>query len=500
MSVYAPMRSIALFLLVSGCLPAADTAHDRIKAALDAMGGEKAIRAVKTVRFESIGYRNMLEQSERPEGPWLKMYQQTTEIRDLEGRRIWRRNSNLLFQNQKWSDPVMGIVTPDAAALKGGDRWNPGSASDIQAAEEQLALSPERLLITALESTDLRAEADAILQGVNNKVLSFTWTGHRVRMMLNAYTNLPTAVDLTSSYPTDFYWNVWGDVTTRTLFSLWDLQKGWVRYPRQWDIERNGQQYRSVTLTVLEMNGTLAPDQFEIPEETRKAFAARTQPKVDDTPLGQPGDIASGIVQFRGAWNIALVRQDDGVVILETVISSGHAAKAIDEGQQRFPGAPIKAAISTSDSWPHASGIREYVARGIPVFILDLNQPILDRMVKAPHTATPDRLAKKPQAPKWRVVARRTTVGSGPNRLELIPARTESGERMMLAWFPEHQLLYASDLIQRSGRSFFMPEYLLEVKEVTERERIQPKTVFAMHLAPTPWADVTAAIDAAVKP
>ena len=32
----------------------------------------------------------------------------------------------------------------------------------------------------------------------------------------------------------------------------------------------------------------------------------------------------------------------------------------LDEADRRFPGVPVKAVVTTSDSWPHIGGIREY--------------------------------------------------------------------------------------------------------------------------------------------
>jgi hypothetical protein len=41
--------------------------------------------------------------------------------------------------------------------------------------------------------------------------------------------------------------------------------------------------------------------------------------------------------------------------------------------------------------------------RGFPVYILDVNVPLLERLVKAPHTLEPDALAKNPREPQWKV-------------------------------------------------------------------------------------------------
>ena len=52
----------------------------------------------------------------------------------------------------------------------------------------------------------------------------------------------------------------------------------------------------------------------------------------------------------------------------------------------------------------------------------------------------------------------------------------------MMLYFPEHKLLYASDLVQRnSDGSFFQKAYLKELVAAIERNRLQVEEVFAMH-------------------
>ena len=73
--------------------------------------------------------------------------------------------------------------------------------------------------------------------------------------------------------------------------------------------------------------------------------------------------------------------------------------------------------------------------------------------------------------------------------------RTESGERMMMVYFPEHKLLYGSDLVQqRRDSSFFMPGYLSELLEAVRREKLAVNGVFAMHTGLTPWNEIEAAV------
>ncbi len=177
-----------------------------------------------------------------------------------------------------------------------------------------------------------------------------------MRIFLNAETHLPTAVEWSSAYPADTFWSIWGDVTTRIYYSFWWLQNG-IHYPLQADIVRNGLPDRTITITKLEFNPSVPTDEFAISAETRAAFAPRAQRTADDRSPGEKTvELAPGIVLIPGAWNTTLVRQDDGVVVLEAPISSGYSAKVMAVAQSKFPGMPIKAVISTSDSWPHIGG------------------------------------------------------------------------------------------------------------------------------------------------
>jgi hypothetical protein len=219
--------------------------------------------------------------------------------------------------------------------------------------------------------------------------------------------------------------------------------------------------------------------------------------KLDDT---KSVAVTDWIVQLPSVFNVTLVHQPDGIVVIEATTSGPYSAQVIAAAEKRFPGATVKALVTTSDAWPHVGGIREYVARAIPIYALDLNVSFLKRLVTAPHTITPDTLARQTKAPVFRPVAGRTVIGSGETRIELLPVRGETGERMMIAWMPGAHVLYSSDLIQRdrAGTGFFMPEMLAEVAAVVERNHVDGvERVLGMHLPPTPWTDVTRAIAAA---
>jgi len=319
-----------------------------------------------------------------------------------------------------------------------------------------------------------------------------------VRLLLDAGDGLPTAIEIVA----DDSYGIWGRVKETTYYSLWTLLPGGVRYPLQFDRDWNGVPKSSSTIMKIAVNPAFEEASFAIPAETKKAFVSL--PSVYGIPAltfdpARRADVAPGIVQYAGSWNVGVVQQPDGLVILEAPVGSRYSGEVLDELSKRYPGQKIKALVTTSDAWPHIGGVREYVARGIAVYALDLNRPILERLLKADYSGRPDLLARAPKTPRFTFVSAKTSLGSGDTRFDLYPVRGENGERMMVAYFPALKLLYTSDNVQpQRGGGFFMPEYLLEVRDVVRREHLEVEKIFGFHAPLTPWSAIEAAISAAV--
>lgn len=474
------------------------SAPQLVAAAIEAMGGEERLLGLTSLTLEAVGHGWALEQSERPEGPWLSSYTQRTEIRDYAGNRLWSESQRRDWNFPKWSPPVPLIVSGGVAARSNGPRWFPGQPSDVVAWMETTTLAPERLLLTAKAAADLRALPEATLQRVRQQVVSFTRPGQALKLYLNAWTHLPTALDITRNDRL----GIWGDVVERRSYSFWTLEKGGLMYPRQTTTEWNGLPFSDETVQTLTVDAAIDETRFVVPDEVKAAFAqAAARPSgMSSLTLDESRAVALAdhIVQFPSSFNITVIKQPDGLVILEATTSTAFSQQVIAAATRRFPGAPIKAVVTTSDAWPHIGGIREYVARGTPIYALDLNVSILTRLINAPHTFEPDALSKQQTPPIFRPVSGRMTIGTGDTRIELIPSRGETGERMMLVWFPAQRLLYSSDLIQR-GRptGFFMIAMPAEVVDAAAREKLATiDRVFGMHLTPTPWTEVTEAVRA----
>jgi hypothetical protein len=495
--------TVLLLLLPVAAIAADQRSTALLHRAMEAQGGEVKLRALKNVRWDASGYRNELEESERPEGPYITDFLTVTEIHDFEGKRFRASRDASVYPVYKTSSVT--VVDGNFAMRSNDGPPAAGTPQQVELIRERMALSPERLLVTAVDAPDVHLEADTVLQSVPQNVVAFKLDGAPVRIYLNAYTHLPTAVDYSGPLAHSSFWAYLGDVTQRTYYGEWWLAKGGIHLPMQTNVEEDGRLDQMLVIRKLAIDEPLNEADLTIPADIRAQFHPDAKPRdLEQIPLGDPKEpateLAPGIVFIPGSWNSTLVRQQDGIVILEGPISSSYSAEVIAEAHRRFPGQPIKAVITTSDSWPHLAGIRQYVAEGIPIYALDLNQPILQRMIDDPRKSKPDALARTPRKPQFHLVREKTVLGEGANRLEIYPIRGETSERQMMVYFPEHHLLYGSDPFQQMpDGSFFYPQTVTELMDAVAREHLEVSRFFMMHIGPTPWTELGKAVEAAEK-
>jgi hypothetical protein len=470
------------------------SAKECLSLALEAMGGRERLREVKNIRLRTIGQTELMEQSYRQD-PFITSYESGTILADFANQRMWFEEKLTWPESDDdhSESTTVTVVGPEGGVRRGKETDTPCSLGDLERARYALALGPVPLLLTAEEASDLHFETSETLRSTAHAVLAFQWQGVPVRILLNRFNHLPDAVETTQQFH-DF-WYFWGDVKQRVYFDNWKLVRG-VKYPTNAVVERNGKLWRSTQALKVEFNAPLDDAVFRMDSATAKKSAAGRGWKAP-FHAGNAIELAPGVDFFSGAWNTTIVKQPDGIVILEAPIGEPYTRGVIEEAQKRYPGLRIKAVVSTSDSWPHTGGVRYAVSQKLPVYILDLNRPLLDQMVKARHSMDPDALEKSGagKTPAWKVVSAREEIGTGPNRMELYPLRGASTERQYMVYFPEQHLLYASDtLVINDDHSLYDPELMEEVSEAVMREKLRVERVFSMHQGPTAWSEVLEAL------
>ena len=468
------------------------TPQQCVALALDAMGGRERLEQLKSIRLDSISHTLLMEQSYR-QAPFITSYERDRTTLDLvhqraltEAKLTWPESD----LNQSDSEATL-IASPEGGVYHAKSGDSPCAGSDLDAVRETLALGPARLLLTAAAAPDLHFEAPEDLRSTAHAVIAFSWQHVPVRVLLNRFNHLPDAVETTQEFR-DF-WYFWGDVRQRIDFDNWKQVQGIV-FPTNLVEERNDVVWSSTQALNVEFNVPIDDKAFAMDSTAAKQSAASPG---WNRPFHAKNDsaLAPGIDLFLGSWNSTIVKEPGGIVILEAPISGLYTQGVIEEARNRYPGVPVQAILSTSDSWPHTGGVRFAVAQGLPIYILDLNKPLLDRMMSAPHALDPDALenAKGSKQPDWKIVSGKEKLGGGENRMELFPLRGASTERQYMVYFPEHRLLYASDTLALNGDgTLYDPELMHEVAQAVQRENLKVDTVFAMHQGPMPWSKVIA--------
>jgi len=467
-------------------------ARQCVELALTAMGGRARLAAISNAQFDIVGHTLLTEQSYRQE-PFITAYRRSRQSIDFaKGRES--TTTRVLWPE---SDPDTAsaesettlVSTAAAAVVRGGDRDQAAGRSNMDDARARLELGPERLLLTAERAPDLHFETAEVLRSTPHAVVAFRWNGAPVKVLINRDNHLPDAVEATRSF--NDFWFAWGDVAQRVYYDNWKLIGGIV-YPTNRIEERNGVAWASSQVLDAKFNASFDDKMFAMDPA---AAAQSGQGKGWNRPFDASSHVAlaPGVDLYQGAWNVTVIRQDDGLLVLEAPISPTFTEGVLAKARADNPSLPIKAVLTTSDSWPHVAGVRQAVAEKAPVYVLDLNRPLLDRMMSAPHALRPDALQVSPRAARWRVVSGRTEIGNGPNRIVVYPLRGAATERQYMVYFPQHRLLYASDtlVIDTDKHALYDPELTHEVVQAAEREHLQVDTAHAMHQSPTPWSEVT---------
>jgi hypothetical protein len=474
-----------------------------VNAALDRMNAGTNPRSLRSLKIEEQDIAYDIVENDHPGPPYYASVTEVSRVEDLGGRRE-------LVETHS-SD---GSIVQKTLLTRG--QWISGAGTDKAVAERAApsweTQNPVRALELAAAAPDLRTEPGEVFDQSPQRVVSFTNGRYRVKLLIDIATGLLSASEAVVAFDRpmsqDVAFTAWGDVDERTEFVHWTF-KGGIRYPFQSDIFRSGVHYRSLLAKdVTVPDGKLDLD-AEFPKRVPEQIAS-----VDDIPLGasvafapNPGkaisEIAPGIIQVPNSWYTTLVRQDDGIVIIDAPISAGYSKNVIAEARRRFSGLPIKALVTSTAFFWHVAGIREYAALGIPIYAEQRNAGTLRAILSSVHTLDPDDLSRCRCHPgKIVTVSGRVAIGTGRNRMELMPIGTAT-EPMLMTYVADAKLLHTGEMVQPlgPGGSILYPESLIELVHAVAANGLGINTMIGMHMSPTPWTEIDRTLkDAGARP
>jgi hypothetical protein len=482
-------------------LGAAPTPRALVDSAIASVQRSTSLATFHSLKLVGVQHEWVLGNAERAEGPWRVTYSQFTELHDLDGPSL-RRTERAVLPTGNTSAERVSILTDSVMATMTNGRQAGASHAFYEDVIDRIDGSPIRALRLALASPALKAERPVTRYGLAFDVVSFPWRNGRMRIEISRESRLPEVVEIVRPYVDNFRWAPFGDVTMRMEYVDWSVTPGGYRWPMQTKVSQNGEPLRDVTLISATLAAEpIARDSFAISDSSRTQYAAASKMNFSQFRLGMRGqasELAPGIVRVPDQWTQTLVKQSDGVVIFEAHISAQYLHDVIGEAKKRWPDAPVKAIVMSSDPWAHLGGVREAIALGIPIYVNGRSIPFLTSIAKMPYTMAPDSLSKSKRAPKFIPVTAKTVIGTGDNRIELYPVGGAYAERMLMAYFPDKKLLYGADLVfpNRGPDGKITKGYFetsaVDLRAAVAREKLAVDSLFCVQNYPMmTWAAFT---------
>jgi hypothetical protein len=476
-------------------------AKELLKQCIATMGGLDRFRGVESISYNSIEHTfvHSVELSESL--PQTIIYESHEVVMQL-------RSNNLSEKtNWRWTESNAQIdsrmaITPQGGFAEADNKRIPISASGFYKAIDILAANPISALVNAYDSSDF----DLQRQTGGTYEISFRQPvyGQQVKTTLgiSKQTHLLEWIEIEHSYSQDIFDAFWGPRAKRFVFSGWSLDASGVHFPLKRLVVMHGRVEGQESLFNLKINPELPASTFTIPDAFKKSFDALFHASAEDLAKGNHGDgdhldVRPGVVMLPGkpgAYNSLIVKQDKGIVVIESPYSDANSEYVINYAHKIFPGTPITGIVSTNQLQFHLAGLPAYAKEHIPIYVVDANVDLVRRFL----TAQDDEAAIHDREVKLRTVWDRTEIGIGLNRMVLIPFRGTTSARMMAVYFPEHKLLYCSDMYlpQSWGRASWT-EHLSEIRDLIDREHIDVQQVLGVSMIPHDWKELSALIPAA---
>lgn len=438
---------------------------------------------IQALKFEGYGTSFLIDQSERFEGPYIpaQITRSMTVLPVQQLMRVEEQQNDFVFGGS-----TTYLLNGTVIAVK--DKEGIHASDQYESLQDGLFLSPDVLFHKGLNSDLLRLQKDTVLQKTVQYVLSFVYDNFPIRIFINKETFMATAAEITRPLKGD-YAGVWGDSKKMVYYSFWDLLNRDIHYPLQTDIYINGYYKETFLINHWELNPPVSPDSLTVPSDVVSDFATRDKSILSryvDNMNRSAKEIAKDIWLLPGPCNTTVVKQDDGIIVIESSYSSEYGDAILRKVKELYPGGNIKAFIATSDAWFHLGGIRPFATKNISFYFPYRNEPLIRRILAANYKTSPDSLSLEGKGRlALKGVREITTIGNGDNQVRLFPYKTETGDRMMMVYFPTQKILYCSDLFQPKGPNgkYWQPHYAWEVYHSIKEYRIEAGKFYAMHMA-----------------
>ncbi len=327
-------------------------------------------------------------------------------------------------------------------------------------------------------------------------------------VLLDPSTKLPAVVRTRDN---DF---VYGDVNFDVVLSDWKDMGGYKRATTQsWRLD--GREVQRVTVKEVALDAPLPANILAVSADVK----AKAKTAASDAPyqwvlrrmfLGRLMDsdkvyypesggfklveLAPNVQHVQGgSANNLIVAMKDSIVIIDAPVDEGQSKWVIDAAKAKYPGKPIKQLVMTHHHMDHSGGSRAYVAEGAEVVMPAQSRPFFEAMFMAPHTVSPDALAKQPRPARIVEVKDTMTIKDDTVEIRLMNIPNPHVDGMLIAHVAQPNLVWVTDLISPRGAISRSPA-TIAVGAALTKAGINGSTIVGGHGTTAKQTDIAATL------
>jgi len=408
-----------------------------LNAAVDAMGGAKALTAVKTIILDTDAETYPRLQAPTPDPPYEHQKLHELVTYDLE-------NSKLAVDQTFHSD---GFEGANRFVIVNGEGNNfdlrahtvtplKGQAATGPQFGQYYRRLPNLILSTALGRTQtLRYLGEEKFNGKPHDVITFVHTdGTQMAIYVDRASHLVSKYELI--YPDALT----GDEASEIVYDGYTTSNG-VKVPTGWTFRQAGQEVGKFHYKV-QINPTLSETAFAA---DTKGFAMAKA--VDPNPKLSVEKLADNVYVLQNVapgYNMLAVGFPDSIFVMEAPLNSATTEAALARIKELMPNKPIKYVAVSHFHNDHMGGIRTFVEEGSTVISTAGNEKVLNAYASAPLK---DALAKSPKKLQFEALqGTKRVLAGGDQQVEIYNVGSPHAKDMLIAYLPKEHILFQGDL------------------------------------------------------
>jgi len=421
-------------------------ARQAVERGLDAMGGQKAIRAIEDISFKSSSRLTEPGQSINPAGPFYVRPVETEGVIDLKGRRSSVQTKTVFVGGGEFRISTVLLDRSGFTADLGGNAIYPLAAPALAANQRLVQRTfPHLLLQVALRrAATLRSSGSQTIQGRACDVVTFADVDGTVSTLyFDGQTGLLTEADVLLDRLIE------GLGVVANTFSEYRDVDG-IKIPFQIVSTFRGEPQTDLVYKDVKFNTHPPASLFAPPSRAVTGpEVGGPPPPVTLTRIGKDAYLVNafdtGGVFF---YSSIVVVFNDYVLVVEAPLNDSATQAIVAKIKETAPGKPVKYLVQTHDHVDHLGGIRGYIAEGAVIVSTPATAKVVKAVAAVNHPLNPDRLQQSPRPVLIESFIDKRIFDDGDHRVELYNVGpTLHSTEIVIAFLPHEKTVFLSDLV-----------------------------------------------------